>query len=408
MAQFRYQAVNRSGKNHRGYIEAEDQAAALAALRNQGLFPMELKAVKDQRFRREGGLTFLRSNRVKLQDLAPFCRQFATLVRSGITLSQSLEILMNQTENKILKKALKEVQEEVRKGNSLQESFSHNPEVFNEVFVHMMAAGEYSGRLETMLDRVATIFERERLVSQKVITALIYPITISIVALGVSIFLLVYVVPMFVQTFLQQGVELPLPTKITLRISDLLVHRFYYIFGMIVLLLFGTFALLRTDRGRLFWDSVKLRIPIFGKLIKKSMLARFTRTFSTLVASAIPILQGLELSKKIVKNKLFEKAIDEAQECLHRGEPLHVAFKRYPHLFTPMVTNMIAIGEESGALEHMLEKIADFYETDVREMSSRLTSLLEPMMILVLAGTVGTIIVSLFLPMMQMINLMQQ
>ncbi|GIM44619.1 phytochrome sensor protein [Collibacillus ludicampi] len=408
MAQFRYQAVNLSGKSIRGYIEAADQTAAAVALRDQGLFPIKLMAVKEQRFQRESGLTFLRSNRVKLQDLAPFCRQFATLVRSGVTVSQSLEILMNQTENKILKKTLGDVLEEVRKGNSLQESFSHNPKVFNDVFVHMIAAGEFSGRLDTMLDRVATIFERDRMVFQKLITALIYPITISIIAMGVSIFLLVYVVPMFVQTFLQQGVELPLPTKITLQISDFLVHRFYYIFGVIIVLFFGTFALLRTERGCLFWDSMKLRIPIFGKLIKKSMIARFTRTFSTLVASAIPILQGLELSKKIVKNKLFEKAIDEAQEYLHRGEPLHVAFKRYPQLFTPMVTNMIAIGEETGALEHMLEKIADFYETDVREMSARLTSLLEPLMILFLAGTVGTIIVSLFLPMMKMINLIQQ
>jgi type IV pilus assembly protein PilC len=408
MAQFRYQAVNLSGKSIRGYIEAADQTAAAAALRDQGLFPLKLMAVKDQRFQRESGLTLLRSHRVKLQDLVPFCRQFATLVRSGVTVSQSLEILMNQTENKILKKALGDVLEEVRKGNSLQESFSHNPKVFNDVFVHMIAAGEFSGRLDTMLDRLATIFERDRIVFQKLITALIYPITISIIALGVSIFLLVYVVPMFVQTFLQQGLELPLPTKITLRISDFLVHRFYYIFAGIFVLLFGTFALLRTERGRLFWDSMKLYIPIFGKLIKKSMIARFTRTFSTLVASAIPILQGLELSKKIVKNKLFEKAIDEAQEYLHRGEPLHVAFKRYPQLFTPMVTNMIAIGEETGALEHMLEKIADFYETDVREMSARLTSLLEPLMILFLAGTIGTIIVSLFLPMMKMLNLIQQ
>ncbi|MFC4767981.1 type II secretion system F family protein [Effusibacillus consociatus] len=404
MAQFRYQALNHTGKNLRGQIEASDQAAASAELRKQGLFPTKLAPINFTNRKRGIDLSSFFYGRVKQKDFVPFCRQFAALIRAGVSVTQSLEVLAAQTENRTLKKALEGVREEIRQGTSMEEAFSHHRKAFSEIFVNLVGAGEHSGQLDTMLDRAATFFERQLLTSQKLISALTYPITVFLIAIGVSLFLLLSIVPTFTQTFAAQGVELPIPTQITLGISDFLLHRWYLVLILGILSVLAIAGILRSKWGRLFWDTVKLRIPIFGKLYQKSMIARFARTFSTLEAGAVPILDELELIRKAIGNKLFDKAMMEAQQSVRNGERLSAALGKYPVLFPAIVTQMVAIGEETGELESLTGNLAEFYESEVTEMSSRLGSLLEPFMILFLAGIVGLIILSVYLPMFTMMN----
>lgn len=405
VAHFRYQAVNQVGKSLRGTVEAVDQAAAIAELRKQGLYPTKLISASGKiGLQQEIHIGFLSERRVKLQDIVPFCRQFATLVRAGVSLNKSLDVLIAQTGNKTLQKALQYVQEDVRQGTSLQEAFAKHPRVFSEMFVNMVGAGEYSGQLETMLERLAVFFERQHVTSQKLVSALTYPITVFLIAIGVSIFLLVSVVPNFAQTFAEQGVALPMPTRIVLGTSHFLVGKWYLAVGIALVIGFATGGFLRSDKGRLLWDTVRLQIPIFGTLYRKGIIARFARTFSTLEGSAVPILEVLDLIRKVIGNKLFDHAITEAQQNLRKGEPISEALDRYPVLFPAIVTQMVAIGEETGEMESLMANLADFYETEVIEMSSRLSSLLEPLMILFLAGVVGMIILSVYLPMFTMMN----
>jgi type IV pilus assembly protein PilC len=405
VAQFRYQAVNRTGKKLRGTIEAVDQSAAVSELRKSGLYPTKLIAAAGKSiFRQELHLGFLSDRRVKLQDIVPFCRQFATLVRAGVSLNKSLEVLIAQTGNKTLKQALQHVQDDVRQGISLQEAFSKHPKVFPEMFVNMVGAGEYSGQLETMLERLAVFFERQHATSQKMVSALTYPFTVFIIAIGVSIFLLVSVVPNLAQTFAEQGVNLPLPTRIVLGISHFLVDQWYLALGIGLAIVLTAGSFIRSDRGQLFWDTWILRIPVFGTLYRKGVLARFARTFSTLEGSSVPILEVLDLIKRVIGNRLFDQALTEAQQNLRKGERISEALDNHPILFPAIVTQMVAIGEETGEMESLMGNLADFYEAEVIEMSSRLSSLLEPLMIMFLAGIVGMIILSVYLPMFTMMN----
>ncbi|MBX6395928.1 MAG: type II secretion system F family protein [Alicyclobacillaceae bacterium] len=402
MALFRYQAVNRSGKTVRGQMEAADPAAVTAHLRRRGLYPVRVEPAAQQHVRTGRG--FRLGSRVRIQDLAVFCRQFATLVRAGVPAARSLAILAAQTEHRVLKGALVEIEDEVRRGNSLHQAFGHQSRVFPPLFIHMVGAGEASGQLDVMLDRLASFYERERATSQKIVSALTYPLVVLVVAIAVSVFLLVSVVPTFAQTFAQQGVALPLPTRITLGVSHFLVERWYLILGLAAGAAAGWWAIGRTPKGRRWQCRLAFAWPIFGKLNRKNAVARFSRTLATLVRSAVPILEALELTKKVIGNALFEDALTEAQESLRAGETMGAALGRHGNLLPPLVTQMIAVGEETGTLDEMLDKLADFYDADVQEMSARLSTLLEPVLILFLAVLVGLIILSVYLPMFQMMN----
>lgn len=405
MAQYRYQAVNRRGQSITGQIEAEDLNKAVEELRKQGLYPMKVKSSAGKGFlTNEIHLAFMSQRRVNLQDIVPFCRQFATMIRAGVSVTRSLEILVSQTNNRSLKKALEEVHKGVRQGMSLQEAFAVHPKVFPELFVNMVGAGEYAGQLETMLERMAVYFERQRTTSQKMVSALTYPAVVFLIAIVVSIFLLVSVVPTITQAFTQQGMELPLPTRVVIWISNCLIDYWYLAMALVIALVAGGYGVLKSQRGRLVWDKFLLRIPIIGNFYKKVVMARFTRTFSILEASAVPILDALELLNKIVGNRWFDQVMEEAQLKLRKGERLSAILEKYPVLIPPMVAQMVAVGEETGELGGLMEKMADFYETEVTEMSARLSSLLEPLMIVFLAGMVGTIILSIYLPMFSMIN----
>lgn len=410
MAEFQYRAVNSNGRTLRGIIEAVDQTAATVELRQRGLYPVMLDAAGDKKSSllhrdiKDIGKVSLAIGKVGLKDFAPFCRQFAALVRAGVTVVQSLEILTEQTNNKILKAALADVAADVREGLSLQEAFSRHPKAFPDMFVNLIGVGEFSGELDTVLDRLADFYETERATRQKVLSALTYPMAVLFVTLAVSVFLLIQVVPTFVETFEEQGVPLPLPTQIVIAVSNFLVHRWYLALLLVALIVALVIYGKRTPRGRLIFGQLALSAPVLGQLNRLNLLARFARTLALLIASAVPILDAVNLTKKTLGNALYQRALDETGERLREGERIHAPLERHRKLFPPMVTQMVAIGEESGSLDMMLDKLADFYERDVNEMTTRLQSLLEPMMILVLAVMVGGIIVSVYLPLFTMME----
>ncbi|HHY65956.1 MAG TPA: type II secretion system F family protein, partial [Alicyclobacillus sp.] len=346
----------------------------------------------------------LGEGRVKVQALAVFCRQFATLVRAGVPAARSVEILAAQSESRTLKRTLEAVAEEVRQGTALRQAFADHQAVFPPLFINMVGAGEFSGQLDLMLERAAQFYERERATSQKIMSAMTYPTVVLVIALGVSVFLLTSVIPTFAQTFAQQGVALPLPTRITLGLSRFLTERWYLALALVAAVVGGGIAGARTPAGRRWLGRISLAVPVFGRLNRKHAVAQFSRTFATLVRAAVPILDALDLAKKVIGNVLYQEALTEAQEGLRSGRTVAEVLGRYPRLFPPMVVQMIAVGEETGTLDDLLDKLADFYETDVQEMAARLGALLEPMMILFLAVIVGLIILSVYLPMFQMMN----
>jgi len=400
--QYRFRAVNADGRTRRGRIEAVDETAAALQLQEQGLYPVWLRPSADTNF------GFAVVGRVRQKDFVPFCRQFATLVRSGVPLVQTLALLAEQTNNKRLRHALHHVSSLVQEGASLQEAFGQQRNVFPEMFVHLIGVGEYSGQLPTVLERLADFYEKEQILRQKVVSALVYPMTVLLVAVVVSVYLLFSVVPTFVQAFEEQGVPLPLPTQITFGISQFLLDFWYLLLVLGILLAVGIAYVRRTPQGQRWYGRFQLSVPILGTLRKKNILARFSRTLALLVASAVPILEAWRLVGKSLGDDLYRQSLEEAVQGLSEGERMHVLLERRRKLFPPMVTQMIAIGEEAGNLECMLDKLADFYEQEVHEMTSRLHSLMEPVLILILAVMVGGIIVSVYMPMFTMMDAIGQ
>lgn len=409
MAEFQYRAVKRNGRTMRGRIVAADLVAATLQLREKGLYPVTLEPTDGKGvLHKEVDLSSLTIGRVGLKDFVPFCQQFAALVRAGVTVIQSLEILTAQSSNKALKKALEKVTADVREGTSLQEAFGRHPKAFPGAFVNLIGVGEFSGELENVLERLADFYEKERTTRQKIISALTYPLTVLTVAVVVSIFLLIKVVPTFVETFEEQGVPLPLPTQITIAVSNFLVYRWYLALLLLVLLVGLVVYGKRTPQGQVLLGRIALAVPVLGKLSQKNLLARFSRTFALLVSSSVSILDAVEMTKQALNNALYQRALEEAGERLREGDRIHSPLEKHGKLFPPMVTQMVAIGEESGSLDVMLNKLADFYEQDVTEMTSRLQSLMEPIMILILAVIVGGIILSVYLPMFTMMDFIGQ
>ena len=345
--------------------------------------------------------------RVRQKDFVPFCRQFAALVRSGVPLVQTLALLAEQTGNKRLRQALLQVSALVQEGESLQDAFGQQ-RLFPEMFVRLLGVGEFSGQLPVVLERLADFYEKEQRLRQKVVSAFVYPATVLLAAVVVSLYLLVSVVPTFVQAFEQQGIPLPLPTRITVAVSQFLLDFWYLLLLLTVLLGVMGAYLRRTPQGKQWFGRLRLAVPIFGALEKKNILARFARTLALLVSSAVPILEALRLVGKSLGNDLYRRSLDEAVQGLSEGERIYATLERKRKLFPLMVTQMIAIGEEAGKLDFMLDKLADFYEQEVQTMTSRLHALMEPVLIMILAVVVGGIIVSVYMPMFIMMDAIGQ
>lgn len=399
MPGFQYTARDSKGQIISGRIEGPTASAVVRSLRDRGLIPtsvQESKASAIAKPRAKG-----KWGRVSIFDIALLCRQLSTMLRAGITLTETLDILSEQAEKTTLKVVIKTVQKDVEAGASLTEAIARHPKVFSQFFISMIKTGEASGMLDSVLDQMASYFESIAAIQRKVRAAIVYPLVISVFALGITTFLLTAVVPVFKDIYAEAGGELPLPTQMILAISDFLRYRWWLILIIIVGLIVGVYQWNRTPTGRHFFDALKLRLPIFGKIFLKAALARFARTFAILIRSGVSMLTAMEIVAKTSGNVLIEEAILRARSSIRAGETISQPLRESP-LFPPMVTRMISVGERTGALETMLNKITEFYEDQVSTAVAGLTSAIEPLLIASLGALIGFVVISMYLPMIKM------
>jgi type IV pilus assembly protein PilC len=400
---FAFRAMDLAGATSAGEVEAESKAQVGEQLRQRGLIVLDVSEktspVKIEDF-------FKRWQGVDMRELAVFSRQFATLVASGMPMLRTLHTLEEQTQDEMLKEAVAGVRADVEAGSSLEQAMERHPKVFDRLFRAMVRSGEQSGRLEEVLDKVAFQVEKADALRRQVKSALMYPALIFGFAVVVLVAIVVFVIPVFVNIFKELAAEhpgessaLPLPTQVCVGISNALTGYWFLIIPGLVLLFVVFFKWKKTDRGHELWDRFKLRLPAkIGDVIQKVALARWSRTFSGSVASGVPMLQSIKLTGETAGNIVVEQAMEDVYASVKRGGSLAAPIQASP-IFPPMVGHMVAVGEETGQLEHMLSKIADFYEAEVDAKVKALTALIEPIMIVFVGGMVGFIVISMYLPM---------
>jgi type IV pilus assembly protein PilC len=403
MASFAYDAVNAQGLEISGVIHAPDLGAAREQLQLRGLLPHVLSE-RDSAGDRASTSPF---KKVKPKSLQVFARQFATMIAAGVSVVGALVTLEQQTDDKTLAEVIADVRSEVEGGIILSRALARHPKVFNRLFVAMVEAGESSGTLDTVLDRVATQIEKETQIKRRVKGAMIYPAVVITFACLVLTFMLLFIVPVFVKVFADLNGQLPKPTQIVMQASYALRHYWFIIFPAIGGLIYGFRRFKRTEHGRQVWDRFKLRIPMkIGDVVHKIALARFSRTLSTLMASGVDIIRALEITGATSGNWVVEEALTEIRTRVHEGVPISQPLQEDP-VFPPMVGQMVKIGEETGELDQMLGKIADFYEDEVDSSIQSLTSIIEPILMIGVGIMVGTIVISMYLPMFKMLTLIK-
>jgi type IV pilus assembly protein PilC len=399
MAQYKYEGRTRNGKKEQGKLIAASRREAMQKLKAKGI-AVSLIEEKAVRFWEQE--ISLGSN-VKLQDLCIYLRQFSTLLQAGISIVEANRILASQAENKILRKSLEAIDEDLRSGQPLSEATSKHGKIFPKIYLSMIQAGEISGRLDETLNRVADFFEKQYRTRQKVVSALTYPAILGFIAIVAVIFLLTFVVPTFASMFQGFGARLPAITRYVLNASDWM-KKYWWTFVLVVFIIYGTKVILsRISSSKYYIDYAKLRLPIFGKLLQKAAIARMARTLSSLFSSSVPILQAISIVEQIVENEVMARVLKDSRFSLEKGQPL-VEPMRSHWAFPPLVTQMIGVGESTGSLDIMLGKIADYYEAEVDTMTDRLKSLIEPIMILLLSVVVGTIVSAIMVPMYDIFN----
>lgn len=397
MTVFNYIAKDHQGLKLSGTVEAADQREAISVMHKKGLIVISIAEAKVKKLKSKG---------VKLDDLVVFSRQLATMVESGINLVQALNILGEQAENKTLAAVTMKIREDIEGGASLHEALDKHPKIFSTLYVNMVKAGETSGLLDEILDRVATYLEKSSALQRKVKSSLVYPSVVVSMAVIITMVLLVKVVPTFTGIFNSLGGTLPIPTQILIAISDAVRKMFLVIVGGFGLLVFLAKKYISTPKGRYRFDKLTLKIPVFGPLFRKVVVAKFSRTFATLVKSGVPILGALEIVGKTSGNMIVEEAVDNARSSIKEGEPISEPLSK-SGAFPPMVVRMIAVGEQTGQLEKMLNKIADFYDEQVDAAVSGLTSMIEPLVIGFLGIIIGGIVVALFMPIFKITELIR-
>jgi len=398
---YSYRVRDRQGKIITGKLEADNEASVSARLREMGYFVIGVEVEKPSITKRE--IRILKP-RVKTKDVTVFTRQFATMINAGLPLVKCLNILSEQTESPVLTEVIVDVQHEVEMGRSLSEALSKHPDVFSELYTSMVKAGEIGGVLDDVLLRIATTLESEAEIRRKIKSALTYPVAMFAISILLLVVMLVFVVPSFEKMFKEIGATLPLLTRMVMGLSHFLLSWMGMLF--IAALIGGVIYLRRwvkTPSGRRKYDAIKLKLPVFGNLIHKMSLSRFSRTLGTLVASGVPILQALEITSKTVGNVLVAEAVENVRAGVKEGESIARPLSQSP-LFPPMVTQMLAIGEETGALDTMLNKVSDFYDSEVSTTVDAMTSLLEPILIVFLGLVVGVIVLSLYMPIFSLIT----
>jgi type IV pilus assembly protein PilC len=398
---YEYKVRDLSGKLVTGTLVADNQQLLIARLREMGYTPVQVGLHKAG-VKREINLI----NRVKLKDLALFSRQFATMVNSGLPILRALSILEQQTESKMLAKTIAEIRLDIERGSALSAAMARHPKVFDNLYVAMVRSGESAGVLEQVLDRLSMNLEREVSLRHRIKSAMTYPIVVLGFVSLILAAMLLFVVPQFQSIYSSLGGELPLPTKILLKVSDALRHKFIWVALFAGAAAYALRRYKKTPAGRAQWDRIKLKIPIFGPLFQKTALARFARTLSVLSKSGVPILQSLDVVSETVNNSLMQSAILDVQDSVKRGESLAKPLARHK-VFPPMVVQMLAVGEETGALDTMLEKVAMFYDEEVTAAVDSLTATIEPLMIFIVGGAVGLSVIALYMPMFNIIKLIK-
>ncbi len=403
MPTFAYVVKDKAGKTHSGTLETDSRNALIEQLWKKEFIVLSI----DERASGKSALMKVGQPKVSAGQLVIFSRQLATMVDSGIPIAAALEVLAEQMEDRNFKLTLKKVRDDIEAGASLSEALGRQSRTFSDFFINMIRAGESSGRLDEILDRVAAYLEKVSILQGKVKASLFYPAFVTLLAMGITTFLIVVIVPKFKEIFTALGGELPLPTRLLLGLSEFmgkyLVYEAVALVGLGLLLQFY----INTPAGRLWFDSMTLKLPIIGKLMQKVVIARFSRTLATLVKSGVPILGSLEIVAKTVGNKVVERAVMAARSSIKEGENIADPLSQ-SKVFPSMVTRMISVGEKTGELEKMLSKIADFYENEVDAAVTALTSLIEPVVIAFLGVVIGGIVVALFLPVFKISTLVSK
>jgi len=401
MAAFAYDAINAQGLELSGVIHAPDLTAAREQLQARGLLPQSL----DERAGEAGARSAFK--KIKPKSLQIFARQFATMIEAGVSVVGALVTLEEQTDDKYLAEVIADVRSDVEGGVILSRALSRHPKVFNRLFVAMVEAGESSGTLDVVLDRVAIQIEKETQIKRRVKGAMVYPALVMSFAVLVLLFMLIFIIPVFQNVFVQLHGSLPTPTKLIMGLSTGLRHWWFVIFPVIIGIVFVLLRLKKTERGRQLWDRFKLRIPMkIGTVVHKIALARFSRTLSTLMAAGVDIIRALEITAGTAGNWVVEQSLGTIRTRVHEGVPISQPLAEDP-IFPPMVGQMVRIGEETGELDKMLSKVADFYEDEVDSSIQSLTSIIEPLLMIGVGIMVGTIVISMYLPMFKLYSLVK-
>jgi len=423
MPNFQYTALDAKGEQTSGVLTANNKDEASQQLRAQGLYLTSLneegaggkkaKGPVKKAARKSGGLSgkSFGGGRVKPKNLMIFTRQLATLIDSGLPLLRSLTVLHKQEPNPLLRTTIGNLADSVQGGSTFSESLATHPKIFNKLYVNMVKAGELGGVLEVVLNRLAEYQEKAQKLKNKIVSAMVYPVIVMFIAVAILVFLMIFIVPKFKEMFEEQNEELPLISQIVFGTSEFMLARPYVVPNIVfVFILFIVFVLLfnmwgRTKGGRVAIDTLKLRLPIFGDIQRKSSVSRFSRTLGTLVTSGVPILQALNITRDTAGNVVISKAVEKVHEAVKEGESI-VTPLQASGVFPNMVISMVDVGEETGQLPEMLLKIADVYDDEVDNAVTALTSILEPIMIVILAIVVGSVVFALFLPLIKMISSM--
>jgi type IV pilus assembly protein PilC len=399
MAVFVYQGRTASGMQN-GEIEAPDRSSAVGELRRRAILVTKIAEKTAPK------MSFKFGGKVKDKEMAIFTRQFSTMIDAGLPLVQCLNILAEQSESKTLRSVTGQVARHVEAGSTLADALRRHPRTFDDLFTNLVEVGEAGGILDVVLQRLAAYIEKAAALKRKVKAAMVYPCAIIGVALLVVIFMLTFVIPTFAQMFKDLGADLPLPTKVVMLLSDFVRSYILLIIAGLIGCVMALRSYYRTENGRATIDALMLKLPVFGTLVRKVAVARFTRTLGTLVQSGVPILDGLRITARTAGNKVVEKAVLQCRAAVTEGKTLADPL-RTSGVFPPMVTQMISVGEQTGALDAMLSKIADFYDDEVDTAVSTLTSLLEPIMIVFLGVVVGGLVVAMYLPIFKLVTLVK-
>ena len=399
MASFAYVArETSSGREIRNTVEAANEQSAISALLNRNLLVVSIQEQSSKKGRTGGGS-------VALQDVVVFTRQLATMIDAGLAMVQSLQALSEQTSNKVMRDVIKDITGRVESGDNFSEALCRHPKVFNKLFCCMVSAGEKGGLLAEILARLATYLESIARIRSKVKSAMMYPTVVTVVAMGITVFLLVKVVPVFGDIFSGFGKALPAPTQYLINISNFLQHNLIMLLAGMGGAVYGWLAYIKTPAGRAFWDAKRIKLPVFGHIAHKICLARFTRTFASLVRSGVPILEVLQVVSNTCGNVVMENAIRAAALDIERGEGISVALSKHP-VFPTMIIRMLSAGEQTGKMDNMLERISDFLDDEIETILSGLTSLIEPLLIVFLGVVVGGIVICMFLPIFKMTEIL--